>query len=183
MRPELRTVYDNPYPAETAIFQLADGETAAEVTRTLFHTAREYSESFNVYGEKASYEWQQIEAERPVVFRMGARQTGRGTPISAERIECADRADRLPEPIRRFTHQGVYDESNPHLSFLQGGGHGGSHPHLVHEFVSSILAERDPWVSAVRAADITAAGICAHISALKHGAVVEIPAFAGGKDG
>ena len=26
-----------------------------------------------------------------------------------------------------------------HLSFLQGGGHGGSHPHLVHNFLMAVL--------------------------------------------
>ncbi|WP_330620836.1 hypothetical protein [Blautia pseudococcoides] len=31
-----------------------------------------------------------------------------------------------------------------HLSFKQGGGHGGSHPHLVHEFIRSIIEERKP---------------------------------------
>ena len=119
----------------------------------------------------------QIEGEDPVIFRTGTGETGRGTPMSVERIECTDRVDLLPEPIRRFTQRGVYDEANPHLSFLQGGGHSGSHPHLVHEFISSIVEDRDPLVSAFRAADITAAGICAHLSALEQGAVVEIPAF------
>jgi hypothetical protein len=88
-----------------------------------------------------------------------------------------DRQDLLPESIRRFTRRGIYDEKNPHRSFLQGGGHGGSHPHLVHEFVSSIIEDRSPVPDAVTSADITAAGICAHESALKHGESVEIPRF------
>ncbi|MDP6508271.1 MAG: Gfo/Idh/MocA family oxidoreductase, partial [Chloroflexota bacterium] len=53
MRAELRERYGNPYPIETAIFQLEGTDIAAEVTRSLFHTARAYSESFNVYGERA----------------------------------------------------------------------------------------------------------------------------------
>jgi predicted dehydrogenase len=177
MRAALQKQYANPYPVETAQFQLSDGHTGAEVTRTLFHTARAYTESFHVYGQRLSFEWQQVESEDPVVFRMGTPQAGRGTPVSVERIACPDRAHLLPESIRRFTRRGVYDESNPHLSFLQGGGHGGSHPHLVHEFVSSIAEKRDPWVNAARAADITAAGICAHESAMNRGAPVEIPRF------
>ena len=137
MREELRVPYGNPYPVETAIFQLESGSLAAEVTRSLFHTARDYSESFSVYGDVASFEWPQLEwgdlAESPVVFRMGAREAGRGRPISATRAAIPDGQDLLPPEIRRFTRRGVYDEANPHLSFMQGGGHSGSHPHLVHE--------------------------------------------------
>ena len=48
-----------------------------------------------------------------------------------------DYAAPAAEPIRRFTTKGVYDAGETHLSFIQGGGHGGSHPHLVHEFVDA----------------------------------------------
>lgn len=71
----------------------------------------------------------------------------------------------------------MYDESTPHLSFLQGGGHGGSHPHLVHEFVSSIVEGRKPTIDAVTAANWTASGICAHESAMRGGDAVEVPEF------
>jgi predicted dehydrogenase len=177
MRQELRSLYGNPFPAETAIFRFDASDVAAEVTRTLFHTARAYTEAFAIYGEKTTFEWQQIEEENPVVFRMEPLAPGRGRPIEVERVEAPDRQDLLPEPIRRFTRRGVYDESNPHLSFLQGGGHGGSHPHMVHEFVSAVAENRKPVVDAVTAANITAAGICAHESAVRNGERVEIPLF------
>lgn len=181
MRPELHTQYGNPYPIETAIFEL-DGPSslAAEVTRSLFQTARGYVESFCVYGEKAVFEWEQVDGEAPVAFRMRSAAepgSGRGSEITVERVEVPDRADLLPEAIARFTQRGVYDASNPHLSFLQGGGHDGSHPHLVHEFVSSIVEERQPWLDAVTTANWNAPGICAHQSAMQGGARVEIPAF------
>jgi predicted dehydrogenase len=177
MRPELREPHGNPFPVETAILRFDDGETAAEVTRSLFHTARAYTESFCVYGESATFEWQQVEEEQPVVFRMEPLRPGRGRPVSVQRVEAPDRPDLLPAEIRRFTRRGVYDETTPHLSFLQGGGHGGSHPHLVHEFVSAIQEERAPAVDALTAANITAAGVCAHVSAMEHGARVDIPSF------
>ena len=41
MRDELVQNYGNPYPVETAIFQLGDGKVAADVTRSLFETAHE----------------------------------------------------------------------------------------------------------------------------------------------
>ena len=180
MRAELHEQYGNPFPVETAIYELSsDPPLAAEITRSLFHTARGYTESFNVYGEKATFEWEQIEDEPPVVFRMKPVVThwGRGNDITTERIDVPDRQDLLPQEIKRFTQRGVYDESQAHLSFLQGGGHGGSHPHLVHEFVSSIVEERQPFPDALTTAAWTAAGICAHESAMKAGARVEIPQF------
>jgi len=186
MRDELVAAYGNPYPAETAIFRLEQlsgdspgwsGPLAAEVTRTLFHTARSYTESFNVYGERATFEWQQIEEEDPIVFRMQGSRGGRGNSVDFRRIQTPDVLDHLPEEIRRFTRRGVYDQSNPHKSFLQGGGHGGSHPHLVHEFVSAIAAERAPSVDDIAGARITAAGISAHESARANGARIDIPDF------
>jgi predicted dehydrogenase len=182
MRTELHSQYGNPFPVESAIVELARPSLAAEVTRTLFHTARSYTESFTVYGERKTFEWQQIEDEKPVLFAMedqpaagGAGHTAR--QITSERIAVPDRADLLPTEIARFTRQGVYDASKPHLSFLQGGGHGGSHPHLVHEFVRSIVEERKPRIDAVIAADWTAVGICAHQSAMTGGEQVNVPDF------
>jgi len=177
MRAELQQVYGNPYPIETAIFRLEGSDVAAEVTRSLFHTARAYTESFTVLGEEMSFEWQQIEEEAPVLFRMEPLQEGRGRPIAVERVLVPDRADLLPKEIARFTKEGFYDEKKPQLSFLEGGGHGGSHPHLVNEFIRSIVEDRSPAIDAVTAANWTAVGICAHESAMHGGDRVEVPRF------
>ncbi len=59
-----------------------------------------------------------------------------------------DYAHLLPEPIRRFTKPSEIHDAE-HLSFIQGGGHGGSHPHMVNEMLdgagrgSRSVAERD----------------------------------------
>jgi predicted dehydrogenase len=180
MREELVRQYGNPFPMETAIFQLAGTDVHAEATRSLFHLAREYQESFNAYGENAVFEWAQVGGEDPVLFHIAPLEEsreGRGRAGWVERVTPPDYADRLPEPIRRFTRRGVYDESHAHLSFLQGGGHGGSHPHLINEFVQSIVAGRAPWIDAYRGADWCAAGICAHESALRDGEGVAVPSF------
>ena len=55
MRDELVQKYGNPYPVETAVFQLEDGKTSADVTRSLFETAHEYVEGFSVFGDKMSF--------------------------------------------------------------------------------------------------------------------------------
>jgi predicted dehydrogenase len=177
MRPELHQQYGNPYPVETAIFQLDGENLAAEVTRSLFHTAREYAEIFSIYGEAATFEWV-LENELPVVYRMAALQAGRGRPITQERLAPPSFRDRLPAEIREFdNHQIIPDPKNPHQSVLQGGGHHGSHPHLVHEFIRSIVEQRPPAIDAVTAANWSAAGICAHSSAMMGGAAIDIPAL------
>ncbi|MDR0472744.1 MAG: hypothetical protein LBH43_03600, partial [Treponema sp.] len=57
------------------------------------------------------------------------------------------------------------------------GGHGGSHPHMVHEFIRSILEGRKAWINEIKGANIVAAGICAHESAMKDGKIIDIPDF------
>jgi predicted dehydrogenase len=175
LRPENAGPYGNPFPVESALVELQGSDIVVELTRSLFQLARAYTESFSLYGDRAGFEWPQLEAtESPVLFRMAERGGGRGRPISVERLTVPDRADLLPESIRRYTRE-FADEDQ--LSFLQGGGHGGSHPHLVHEFVSSIAEGRTPTVDHVRAANWTATGIAAHLSASAGGDAVAVPRF------
>jgi hypothetical protein len=60
---------------------------------------------------------------------------------------------------------------------VRTGGHGGSHPYLVHEFVSSVVENRPPRIDAATAATWTAPGIVAHDSALRDGARLSIPDY------
>ena len=176
MRADLRRKYGNPYPVETALFSLETPGLSAEVTRSLFHCARPYMESFVVYGENACYEWQ-MENEDPLLFRMSPVVPDHVRDVTVERPQPPESADHLPPSIARYTRRFVYEATERHLSFEQGGGHHGSHPHLVHEFVRSIVEERQPRVDAATAASWTAAGICAHESAMHGGAGVAIPDF------
>jgi predicted dehydrogenase len=159
--------YGSPFAIESAHLRLHNSDIAAEVTRSLFNTAREYRESFDVYGSEKSFEWEQTQGSGFVIH----------TGEKPERVDISDYADRLPEEIRSFTTHGVYDQENAHLSFVQGNGHGGSHPHLVHEFVSSILDRRPASIDAQTAANWTGVGILAHESAMHHGKWVDLPSF------
>jgi predicted dehydrogenase len=165
---ELTSKYGSPFAVESALIKLRDSNLAAEITRSLFETAREYVESFDVYGDKLSFEWEQTAGDDPVLFR----------GEDAERVKVPDYADRLPEGIQRYTTKGVYDEEHEHLSFKQGSGHGGSHPHLAHEFLRSIVEGRKPLVDEVTSANWTCVGICAHQSAMEGGKRVDLPDFA-----
>lgn len=158
--------YDSPFAVETAVLRLRGSDVTAEVTRSLFNTIRQYRESFDIYGDKLSVEWEQLQGEGLVVFS-GFED--------AERIKPPDYGHLLPKEIAPFTRAGVYGEELEHTSFAQGGGHGGSHPHLAHEFIRSIVGERDSAVDAAVAANWTMAGVCAHESAMKGGRVVQIP--------
>lgn len=57
------------------------------------------------------------------------------------------------------------------------GGHGGSHGHLTHEFISAILEDRQPLVDVQEALAMTVPGIVAHQSALKGGERLKVPEF------
>lgn len=164
----LEKKYNSPFAIETCHIKLKDSDLSAEISRSLFNTAREYIESFDVYGSKKSYEWQQIEIDDPVVFE----------GEEARRVKVPDYAHLLPEPVRSFTAKGVYDmEENEHLSFKQGSGHGGSHPHLAHEFVMSIVEDRDPFPNAPQSANWTSVGILAHQSAMDGGVKKILPRY------
>ncbi len=57
------------------------------------------------------------------------------------------------------------------------GGHGGSHGHLMNEFVTAILLDRKPLVDIVLALNLTVSGVVAHQSALKGGELLKIPQY------
>lgn len=170
IREEYVERYGSPFAVETALFRLRDSDIACEATRSLYETVRQYQESFDVYGERLSFEWEQVIGGHPVIFTGGE---------NAEKRMVPDYGHLLPKEIASFTQQGVYgeDTATQHLSFLQGGGHGGSHPHLVNEFIRCILDERPPAIDAPTAAGWTTAGLFAHQSAMNGGRPVSIPDF------
>jgi predicted dehydrogenase len=174
IREELIKRYGSPFAIETATFKVHDSDVVAEVTRSLFDTARQYRESFDVYGSKKSFEWQQVENEEPVIHTRSTPQHPIAEPEIPKRVKVPDYARLLPEPIRRFTQPAAIQDAE-HLSFLQGGGHGGSHPHLAHAFLSAIRGERPALPDAPTSANWTMVGICAHQSAMKGGERVVIP--------
>lgn len=173
IRAELIKHYQSPFAVETAHVKLKDTDLTARIIRSLFDTARQYRESIDVYGSKQSFEWSLIEHEPHVLHT--AKKPEHKIP---RKIKVPDYARRLPAGIRKFTTKGVYDlGKKTHLSFTQGAGHGGSHPHLTHEFISALVEDRDPYPNAVKSANWTCVGLCAHESALAGGKIVRLPAF------
>jgi predicted dehydrogenase len=171
IREDLIKKYNSPFAVESATFKIKGADVAAEVTRSLFDTARQYRESFDAYGSKRSFEWQQVEGEEPVIHELGKPE-----PEIPHRVKVPDYASRLPDGIRRFTQPAAIQDAD-HLSFVQGGGHGGSHPHLVHAWLSAIKGDRPALPDAATSANWTMVGICAHQSAMKNGEKIVIPTF------
>lgn len=161
LRPDIQQPDGNTFPLQTGLFRLAGTNVAAEVTRSWFQVAHPYTETFSAYGDKRGFEWM-LEHEQPLLFTLQPLDPARrGRHVTTERVSVPDRADLLPPTLARFTQ----------------GGHGGSHPHLAHEFVRSVVEGRAPAIDAYTSANWTAPGICADQSALRGGELVEIPAY------
>jgi predicted dehydrogenase len=169
VRDDIRNKSGNQYAVESCHIKIKDSDVAAHIWRFLYDTARQYRESFDVYGTKKSFEWTLVEGQ-PHVLHTAKKPE----PEIASPVEVPDYAHLLPEPIRPFTKT-IQDAD--HLSFIQGGGHGGSHPHLVNEFVTALVEDRDPWPNAVQSANWTCVGICAHQSTELGGQIVPLPDF------
>jgi predicted dehydrogenase len=186
---ELASIYGSPYAVETSHIKLRDSDLTARVYRSLFETARQYRESFDVFGTKKTIEWPLIEGDGFVLHtaKMPQEET-------AVKVQVPDYAHLLPEEIQVFTTKTFLeldeykhlasdgadpDGTHSHLVTDPGSleGHGGSHPHLVNEFISALLEDRDPFPNAVLSANITCAGILSHESALKGGERIQLPEF------
>jgi predicted dehydrogenase len=164
---DLTKRYGSPYPVETVTLKLKDSDLMAEATRSMYETVRQYRESFDVYGTKMAYEWEQIADEGAALFEGGE---------SARRVFAPETDELLIESLKPFTKKDtILNKDN--VSFIQGAGHGGSHPHLVQEFIAAITEGRRPLLDARLSANITAAGILGHESALKGGEKIYLPEF------
>ena len=187
IRDELASINNSPFAVESNHIKLVDSDLSVRVYRSLFDTARQYRESFDVFGTKKSVEWPLVEGEG-LVIHTAKRQQDETT----ERIHAPDYAHLLPEEIQPFTtrtfleleeysHLGAGsgadpDGSHSHLVADPGSleGHGGSHPHLVHEFISALMDNRDPFPNAMQSANYTCAGLLAHESALSGGKPISL---------
>jgi predicted dehydrogenase len=166
----------NPFPIESALFRLGNG-LAAQVTLSFFENARSYTEGFNVYGDLGALEWPSVEGGPAVTYVAGPQDGAqRGRPIVRTELHVPDRVDTLPEELRRFTRPGIWTPDGLPPMRVEAW-HGGSHPHLVHEFVSAVHGGRRSAIDERVAASITAPGIVAHESALLRGAMLEVPAY------
>jgi predicted dehydrogenase len=165
LRPDIQMLGGNEFPLQCGLFQLAGTDVVAEVTRSWFQVARPYAETFSVFGDLRGFDWM-FEHDDPFLYTLEpVDPTRRGRPTTTERVRVPYRADLYPRQLAPFAE----------------GGHHGSHPHLAHEFVRSVVEGRAPAIDAYTSADWTAPGICANESSLRGGEPVAIPDFRAAK--
>jgi predicted dehydrogenase len=163
MRKQLHEVYGNPYPVETAIFQLggdavsskikprgdAGRPLAVEVTSIIIETALQNKETFDLWGTRQSFTWATFYDDKHALIRIWPAREG-GPKSSANtvfRFEAPSDVDRLPAAMR-------------------GLGPGSPQAHLIHEFVRACLEGRESEIDVDEAAAYTEPGLLAHKAAM-----------------
>lgn len=146
--PVLRdNAYNNPFWNEMAFFQTDRGHASRMAVG--WHLGHPEVERAAWYGSDFSY--------------FMASPTGQPNAISESNrvstVTIPDFHERLPAALRHDS------------------GHGGSHTHLTHEFVSALSEERRPTIDVYEAIAYTAPGIVAHQSALRDGESLPVPDF------
>jgi len=154
MRKDFERRFGNPFPIETAIFSIADSDVAAEVTIIFFETAVQGREGFDAYGEKVSFKWREFADDKHGLIRLGPK----GCEVS--RIDVPASTGGAPPELAEFMRQG-----SPQAAFAR----------LIHEFLMSIIQNREPHLGPERAFAFVAPGLCAHESGVNGGTTVNIP--------
>jgi hypothetical protein len=162
---EMQTNYGNPFPVESALFQLQDANAVCEVTCCLFQMVRDFLvDRFYIYGDRLGFESSQLRGGKPVIYQTepGPLKPGqRGRGVTQREVEMPDISAYVTDEFAEYARQS---------SFKRGAL-------IAHEFIRSIVEERPPSIDVFKSANWTAAGLGAHDSALREGEKVEIPTF------
>ncbi len=170
--------FDNPFPSEVGLFRLQGTDAVAEITMAFFQTAHPYAEGFSLYGEHRGFEWSGDDDAAGVTYRMHAPDEGdRGNRVVVEPDPSTAASPGLPPALARFTEHADFFREGMLAPVRVGASHGGSHPYLVHEFISSVVSGNPAAIDARRAAAWTAPGIVAHQSALAGGEPRSVPDY------
>lgn len=156
-------VYNNPFWNGTGFFKTNRGH--AFQIEVCWKGALAHCERGEWRGDKMSY-YMAYKNEPTHVVHTGEKLTkdDGGFTVAHPELKPYDqeiwwKTDMLPEPLRH------------------NSGHGGSHTFITHEFISSIIGDREPEVNIYEALAYTAPGIIAHQSALHDGESMRIPDF------
>jgi len=171
----------------TAFFKLANGASLRiaehrEIGATSFD--RDESEIFRIFGKTGSFSrdvWQTNQrtvagTAKPIMEDLPNPATPQWPWAGFKRMTPAEMRDPLPPEVQQAFKPVCNPNANPRDDF-QPTGHGGSHPYLVHEFVSSVLENREPAIPIAEAAHYMAMGVAAHRSAQRDGEIVNVPTF------
>jgi predicted dehydrogenase len=153
--------YENPFWNTTGFFKTSGGHSCR--ISVFWHVAAGGTERAHFYGDRLSYIMARPEKSPNTVMQISKDGKtvidANGYPEGDVRVEphaLPTYFERLPEPMRVKT------------------GHGNSHTFLTHEFIRSIVENRNPAVDVYEAIAYTLPGIIAHQSALRDGEVLKI---------
>jgi len=152
---------------EVALFKMSNGATVRICECREVAGAFHEHETFRIMGTAGSF------AER--VWRENSRSEERpAKPLETTELTVQEMRDPLPEEVALAFARITNPDAKPGDDFT-AGGHGGSHPGLVHEFVTAVAEQRQPAINAWEAARYMAMGVMAHKSALKDGETLDVP--------
>ena len=150
------TYWRCPFANAVGLFRTHDGIPARimEMRRVAYGAA----ETFSVYGQNLTFVSPHADGwSSPAVFERGKDGS---LPPAAPWYRRALYAP-LPDPLVKYTY----------------GGHDGSHPYIVEDWVRSILDGRIPEVNVYEAVAFCSPGIVAHESCLRDGERLAIPQY------
>ena len=156
----------------TAFFQMENGAAfrCAEL-REISANIGLHDEDFRIYGTRGSYaynDWRNNGRTEP---------TPEIKPNVQTKVTDAEMRDPLPPDVAFAFNRMLNGDQVKEGDDFVPAGHGGSHPYLVHEFVSSVAENRRPAISAWDAAMYMAMGAAADLSARKDGEWVDVVDF------
>ncbi|MDD5677227.1 MAG: Gfo/Idh/MocA family oxidoreductase [Kiritimatiellae bacterium] len=162
---------------EVALFKMSNGATVriCEMRETPGCPGMD-GETFRIFGTHGSFSennWYGI--TRPDFAHLDLAKLPK--PVQ-QKLSAKEMFDSLPADVelafKRTMHR---DKSEAELLSVdfQPGGHGGSHPYLVHEFVDAIAHNRQPAINIWEAARYMVMGVMAHKSALQDGKTLDVP--------
>ncbi len=157
----------------SSLFQLANGAAfrVCEMREIVPGTGLN-GEDFRIFGTGGSYSYGVVKKNG----RVEALPEVTPKPVEQKEYTEAEMRDPLPAEVREAFKKVYNPDAKPEDDF-EPLGHGGSHPYLVHEFVSAVAEHRRPKISAWDAATYMAMGVAAHKSAQKDGEIVKVVDF------
>ena len=131
----------------------------------LFRMVRGFMvDRFYIYGDRLGFESAQMGGGRPVIFeaQQGPLKPGqRGRSVARREAEVPDVSEYITDDFAEYARNSRFKRGVL----------------IAHEFIRSIIEGRPSAIDAIKAANWTAAALCAHASAMRGGEKVEIPGF------
>ena len=157
--------YQNPFWNTVGFFKTTGGR--ASRIAVFWHAPAGMAQRSQFYGSKLSYVMGRGPEKHPDTM-MRFDESGGVDRDSAGYAEHRVTAEPRDEKQEKY-----WDLLPPEIRIKTG--HEGSHTHITHEFIQSIVEDRHPAVNIWEAAAYTAPGVIAHQSALRGGELMKIP--------